>query len=184
MEAIMRLFALFLMFLLILAACDSQDGQLPDPKLESSRLDPSTDFTGLIDLDQSLPSPSGRYVLSAYSFRSGDRASAIILRLTNSQGKHLDAFVTDVSSRHRWALGWHEAKAVGGTADTVVLQANTGTTVFNITSNGTIQLMECPQPEYGEIGVHLLQAKYPDFEQEAAEQGDAPERPIKAQSNG
>ena len=160
----------FLMFLVLLAACDSQHGQLPDLKPESSRLDPSTDFASLIDLNQSLPSPSGHYVLSAYSFPSGDRASAIILRLSNSQGKHLDAFVTDVSSKHRWALAWHEIKWVGGTVDVVVLQANTVTAVFNVTPNGIIEVMECPPLEYREIGVHLLQAKYPDLKQQEAEQ--------------
>jgi hypothetical protein len=44
--------------------------------------------------------------------------------------------------------------------------------------------MECPPPKYGEIGVHLLQAKYPDLEQHKAEQNHAPERPVGAKSNG
>jgi hypothetical protein len=81
-------------------------------------------------------------------------------------------------------LGWHEIKGVGGTVDIVVLQANTVTSAFNVTPNGTIQLMECPPPKYGEIGVHLLQAKYPDLEQHKAEQNHAPERPVGAKSNG
>ena len=104
MDALMRLSASFLMFLLLLTACDSQHGQLPDLKPESSRLDPSTDFADLVDLNQSLPSPSGQYVLSAYSFPTGDRASAIILRLSDPQGIHLDSFVTEQSSKQRWAL--------------------------------------------------------------------------------
>ena len=58
----MRLSACSVMLLLLLVACDSQQGELPDLKPESSRLDASTDFADLVDLGQSLRSPSGRYV--------------------------------------------------------------------------------------------------------------------------
>ncbi len=165
----MRLSASLLMFLLLLAACDSQHGQFPYLKPESSRLDPSTDFGDLVDLNQSLPSPSGQYVLSAYSFPPGDRASTIILRLTNPQGIHLDSFVTQQSAKQSWALGWHQGE------DTVVLQTSTGTTVYNIISPGAIRLMECPQPVYGETGLRLMQTKYPHLEVEKAELPGTPE---------
>ena len=187
MEAIMRLSSLSVMFLLVLTACDSQHGQLSDPKPASSRLapstnsaelddldlkpassrlDPSTDFADLVDLNQRLRSPSGQYVLSAFSFPTGDRAPAIILRISDPQGIHLDSFVTERSSEQRWALGWHQGE------DTVVLQTTAGTTVYNITSDGAIYLMECPQPVYGETGLRLMQTKYPQLERNEAEQTD------------
>lgn len=161
----MRLSASSLVFLLVLTACNSQQGQLPDLrpdssrldpstdfgdladlnlKPQSSRLDPSTDFADLVNLKQGLRSPSGQYVLSAYAFPAGDRASAIILRVSDPQGKQLDSFVTEQSSEQRWALGWHQDE------DTVVLHTSAGTTVYNIAPNGAISLMECPQPVYGE----------------------------------
>jgi hypothetical protein len=173
------------MFLVLLAACDSQR-EPPDLKPvssrlasstdfaevvdlnlkpESSRLDPSTDFADLVDLDQSLPSPSGEYVLSAYSFPLGDRASDIILCLRDPQGKHLDSFVTERSSKQKWALGWHQGE------DTIVLHTGAVTTVYNITSKGVIYLMECPQPVYGETGLRLMQTKYPHLEENKAESG-------------
>ncbi len=165
----MRLSASSVMFLLILTACSSQQGQLPDLKPESSRLEPSTDFADLVKLSQSLRSPSGQYLLSAYSFPAGDRASAIILRVSDPQGTHLDSFVTEQSSEQRWALGWHQGE------DTVVLQTSAGTTVYNIASNGAIYLMECPQPVYGETGLRLMQTKYPHLEQSKAEPPSTPD---------
>ena len=165
----MRLSASSVMFLLVLTACNSQHGQLPDPRPDSSRLDPSTDFADLVNLNQSLRSPSGQYVLSAYSFPAGDRASAIVLRVSDPQGKRLDSFVTEQSSEQRWALGWHQDE------DTVVLHTSAGTTVYNIASNGAIYLMECPQPEYGETGLRLMQTKYPQLERNKAEPPRVPD---------
>jgi len=185
----MRLSVFSMVFFLALTACNSERGQPPNPKPgsqpgpsidaedlvdlnlkpESSRLDPSTDFADLVDLDQSLPSPSGRYVLSAYAFPAGDRASAIILRLNDPQGVHLDSFVTEQSSEQRWALGWHQGE------DVIVFHTGAGTTVYNITSKGAIYLMECPKPVYGETGLRLMRTKYPQLEQDKAEPPDAPD---------
>lgn len=158
----MRLLVSSLMFLLLFAACQKEHWQLHDLKPKSSRLHPSTDFSDLVDLNQSLPSPSGQYLLSAYSFPAGDRASVIILRLTDPQGRHLDAFVTGRSSRQRWALGWHQGE------DTIVLQTNRAS-VYNVTSHGVIYLRECPEEVYAETGLRLIQSKYPYLEQNKAE---------------
>ena len=169
----MKFSASFLMLFVLVTACESQYGQLPprvvpstnaadlvvdlNLKPESSRLDPSTNASDLTDLNQNLPSPSGQYVISAYSFPTGDRASAIILRVSNRQGVHLDSFVTECSSKQKWALGWHQGE------DTVVLQAGTGTTVYSVKSSGEIHLMECPPPVYGGTGLRLMKSKYPDL---------------------
>jgi hypothetical protein len=155
---------------LLLAGCGSEKkGDLVrglDLKPESSRLDASIRLCDVTVLEENLVSPSKQYILSVHTFAEEGRDAPIILRLGNPQQKQLDAFVTEKSSKSRWAIGWHKDK------DKIVLWTPNGTTVFNVSPEGIISMMECPQPEYGETGLSLMNSKYPQGRAEQSPTGD------------